>query len=72
MAKVLGPLTKTGIKLKLQVKNQPIHLAGIPVGNLIKAKSTKNTNLNRQYSFINFWHFLASDAKVGGWVFLNL
>ena len=45
-----------------------IALADTPVAILIKAKSTENTNLNRQYSFIDFWHFLASDAKLGGWV----
>ena len=39
-----------------------MRLADTPVANL----SMENTNLNRQYSFIDFWHFLASDAKVGG------
>ena len=51
-----------------QAKNRHARPADTPVANLIKAKSTENTNLNRQYTFIDIWHFLTSDAKVGGWV----
>ena len=53
-------------------KNQLVRLADTPVANLIKAKSTEYTILNRQYSFIDFWHFLASDAKWDDWVGYNL
>ena len=48
-----------------QTKNR---LADTQVANLIKVKLTENTNLDRQYSFIDFSHFSASDAKVGGCV----
>ena len=56
----------------LQARNRLVRLADTPVSNFIKAKSTEKTNLNRQYSFIDFWHFLASDAKVDGPMGLNL
>ena len=59
-------------KKKFQAKNRLLRLADKSVANLIKAKLTENTNLNRQYSFIDFWHFLCSDAKAGGWMDLNL
>lgn len=55
-----------------RAKNRIEYLADTPATNLIKAKLTENVSLNRQYSFIDFQHFLASDAKVGGWVALNL
>ena len=73
IAKLYGSLTKAGIKLfpvvslrntrrfnkrkTFQAKNRLVRLADTLVANLTKAKSTENTNLNRQYSFINFWHF---------------
>ena len=53
-------------------KNRLVRLADILLVNLTKSKSPKNTNLNREYSFINFWYFLASDVKVDGWVGLYL
>ena len=56
----------------LQARNRLVRLADTPVSNFIKAKSTEKTNLNRQYSFIDSWHFLASDAKVDGPMGLNL
>ena len=59
-------------KKKFQAKNRLLRLADKSVANLIKAKLTENTNLNRQYSFIDFWHFLCSDAKARGWMDLNL
>ena len=59
-------------KKKFQAKNRLLRLADKSVANLIKAKLTENTNLNRQYSFIDFGHFLCSDAKAGGWMDLNL
>ena len=55
-----------------KLKNQLVRLADTPEANFLKIKSTKDTNLNRQYSFANFWHFLSSDAKVDGWMSLNL
>ena len=88
IAKVLGPLAKARIKFLsevsfqntlrfskrkiFQAKNRLICLADAPVANLIKPKSTENTNCNRQCRSIDFGHFLASDAKVDGWVGLNL
>ena len=56
-------------KNTFQAKNRLLRLADKSVANLIKAKLTETTNLNRQYSF---WHFLCSDAKAGGWMDLNL
>ena len=88
IVKDLGLLTKTGIKFvpgstfqnvrrfnkrkTFQAKNRLVHLGDTPEANFLKAKSTKNTNLNRQCSFVNFCHFLSSDANVDGWVGLNL
>ena len=79
IAKFLGLPTKAGIKFvpgaffrngrhlnkreTFQATNQPLRLPDTSVATLIKAKSTENTNLNS---------FFASDAKVGGWVGLNL
>ena len=87
IVKDLGLLTKTGIKLfpeapfqivrrfnkrkTFQAKNRLVRLGDMPKANFFKAKSTKNINLNRQYSFVNFWHFLSTDANVDGWVGLN-
>ena len=56
----------------LQARNRLVRLADTPVSNFIKVKSTEKTSLNRQYSFIDFWYFLASDAKVGGPMGLSL
>ena len=55
-----------------QAKNRLVHLADTSVANLIKAKLTENVNLNSQYGFTDFWHFLPDDTKLGGWVALNL
>ena len=73
--KVLGPLSKSGIKFvpeacfrnarrfnerkTFAAKNEFVRLADTPIANLIKAKSTENTNSNRQYSLIDFCHFFA-------------
>ena len=56
----------------LQARSRLVRLADTPVSNFIKVKSTEKTSLSRQYSFIDFWHFLASDAKVGGPMGLSL
>ena len=59
-------------KKPFPVKKLLVHLADKPVANLIKAKSMENTNLNRQWSFMDSWHFVVIDANVGGWMGLNL
>ena len=73
IAKVIWPLFKVGTKFlfeasfqnvqhigkskTFQAKNRLVCLADTPEANLIKAKLTENTNLNRQYCFINFLAF---------------
>ena len=80
IAKFLGPLTKAGIKFApeasfrntrrfnkwktFQAKNRLVNLADTPVANLIKPKSTENTNLNGQYKSIDFWYLLASELNL--------